>query len=386
MLSAYNFNVWSTKLRENESLAVQATVKITNREGNVSELNNLMILSVRSIWQTTRDKVAVFILALGLTGCEKPTPPVESVRHAAVGLFDASISRDGRFAVVASVNHGAAYWDLSENKLLFQWNHGSSEDSIYTTAIAPDNRVAATADSKSFVLWDTQTGKSKGFWEVENKIRDIALANNGRHLALALRGQRILYINMGTGRRLEMSGHVDVVNSVSLSANGRYLLSGANDYRAIFWDLKQVKPIFIWEHKNRVTLVALSDNGEYAFSSGVSSDAYIWKLKTGDRHVRLAQQKREYSFSAATFSRDARYLLTGSAGRHLILWDVETGLALDRWVVSKRDVGKPTGAIVYGLGFSEDNLHVLSESSSGFGEKWLIEKKLEKPVKQETKR
>lgn len=309
-------------------------------------------------------------------GCEQQTPPVSSVRHAAVGLYDAAISRDGRFAVVASVNHGAGYWDLSNNQLLFQWNHGAGDDNIYTTALSPDAGVAATASSKDFSFWDTKTGKSIGFWQAENKIRDMALANGGRHVVFALRGQEILYINMRSGRRLEISGHGDVVNSVALSANGRYMLSGANDYRAIFWDLKAVKPIYIWEHKNRVVLVTMSANGEFAFSSGVTSDSYIWNLKTGERHTQLLQQKRQYSFSAATFSQDARYLLTGSAGRQLILWDVATGLPLDQWQVSKRDVGKPTGAIVYGLGFSEDNLHVLSEASSGFGEKWLIEKKL----------
>ena len=83
-------------------------------------------------------------------------------------------------------------------------------------------------------------------------------------------------------------------------------------------------------------------------------------------------RKREYTVTAAAFSEDLSYLVTGSASRKLMLWRVSDGRLLKEWRVQTRDVGRPVGAIVYAVGFTPNGQTVLSEASSGFGQRWSV--------------
>ncbi|MEM9101065.1 MAG: hypothetical protein AAGB12_01975 [Pseudomonadota bacterium] len=330
-------------------------------------------------------KMLVF-LSITLLGCEQFPAPDSGTQRSARGVYDSAISDDGQYSLVSSVNHGVSLWRLSDNERLYDWTHGVSDAKgfdnealdrgILHVTITPDNFAAITAEQLAFGVWSIQDGSSLGYWQTPANIRAITASNRASRVAVALANHTILFVNMTTGRRLEITGHGEVVNDVTLSANGRYLFSAGNDFRAILWDTKEVKPIFIWEHDNRVTTVALSADGAYAFSSGIKGDAIIWDLRTGKQHAKLNLKRREYVTSSASFSPDNRYLATGHAGRHLKLWDVNTGKKVDTWMVSTRDAWKPTGAIVYAVAFTPDSKKVISESSSGWGETWRISHRL----------
>ncbi|TQV89153.1 WD40 repeat domain-containing protein [Aliikangiella coralliicola] len=327
-----------------------------------------MILS--GLWRLT----LLICLSAMLTACQPEKKSIAEWPHSAVGTLDAAISRDGRFALVSSVNFGAGYWDLEKNQLKFQWTHNDNpEDGIIAVNISPDGSRAITADKRTFIIWNTNSGKAYGYWEAPADIRAVAIANKGRYVLLGLGSGKAIHIDMNTGRRLEFTGHRnEAVASVDLSANGVWAFTGGNDYRAVLWNTKTGKPRHLFEHDTRVTQVKLGISGKKAFTSGTLGNATIWDIQSGAEISRLSLRPREYVISAASFSEDGGQLLTGAPGKDISLWDVSSGERLFRWTARTRKEGKPGGAIIYAVGFSEDGRHVLSESSAGYGEKWSL--------------
>ncbi|NVJ59114.1 MAG: hypothetical protein HWE27_01925 [Gammaproteobacteria bacterium] len=315
------------------------------------------------------------VALLLLTACENGPEPVETWQHATTGSYEASLSEDGNFAIVSTVNHQAGYWDLSSNKLLFQWRHSDNPDSgIIASDISPDGSRAITADKQTFVIWNTTSGKPYGFWQTPDDISAVALSDKGRYVLLGLRSGKAIHIDMETGRRLEFTGHrIEPIASVDMSANGEWAFTGASDGRAILWNTQTGQPRFIFEHESRVTLVKLEADGRLAFSSGTRGNAFIWNLESGTERVRLALKPREYVISAAAFSKDGTQIATGAPGRDIVLWSTQSGGKLNQWKAATRDQWKPSGAIVWAIAFHEDGRHLITEASSGFGQKWLLQ-------------
>ncbi|MCO7226210.1 WD40 repeat domain-containing protein [Pleionea sp. CnH1-48] len=314
--------------------------------------------------------ISLFIIA----GCENTPESVADWKHAAVGLLDASISEDGRFAVIGSVNHGIGYWNLETNELLYEWRHNDNpEDGILASDISPDGSRVITADRQNFVIWSTVTGKPYGYWQAPAKIYSVAISRKGRYVLLGLQNGNAIHIDMTTGRRLVFTGHRDeAVSSVDLSANGEWAFTGSHDYRAILWNTRSGKPKYIFEHDSRVTQVALDRKGLQAFTSGTRGNAFVWDLTTGGQRSRLALKPREYVISAARFSPDGKWVATGAPGRDIILWSTQSGAKLKQWKAKTRNQWKPSGAIVYAIAFDAEGKHVITEASSGFGQKWAV--------------
>ncbi len=316
------------------------------------------------------------------------TPAENTWKQASSGITAASINNNGSFALIAGFDEPAGWWDLDKNARLFNWSHSKNpttniNDQIQLTAISPDNSRAATATTSNFVLWNTETGKSTGFYASPTDIRAIALSNKAQYVLLALSDGRAYVISMRSKRRLEFYGHQNNVmakgvakeyigiNSADISANGRYALTGGDDHYAILWDTKTGQVVYQWAHKSRVTMVRLSVDGSKAFTSGNQAEAYIWDLKTGQKISQLKLKKREYIISSAKFSKDNQWLSTGSPGRKLSLWKVADGSLVKSWKVKKRFKNRASGAVVLDTSFSDDGKYLLSEASSGYGQKWL---------------
>lgn len=304
-----------------------------------------------------------------LSGCEPSHEPITQIRHAAIATYDADISENGRFSLVASVNHHAGYWNLDTEELLYVWQHGEGQE-VIAVDISADGNQAITATATEIAVWDTSSGQNLGYYSIpESDLRDIKIANEGRYLVMGLGDGKVIHLDLRTGRRLEFLMHTEAINSIDISPNGRYVLSGSNDFKAIFWDAQTGQPIDQWQHNSRVVLVALSRDGSYAFSAGNKADAYIWNLADGNKTASLALKKRQYVLSVARFSPDNSQLLTGAPSRQLILWDTQSGKLQQLIRVSTRTQNRPSGAIIYAVGFAPDG-SLLSESSAGWGERW----------------
>lgn len=319
------------------------------------------------------------VIVVLLAGCSRPSSvPDKVMRHASDGVYAAAISSNSKIGVVSSINEGISVWDLTTDELKLQWSHVAEGDPVEgqnvvaNIHIAHDNSYVVTSDREAFALWNLSSGEPEGFWRIdESSIRDIAVSNDGRGILVGRGNGKVMFFEHRTGRRLEFLGHQEKINSIALSPNGFYALSGGNDYVAYLWDTRSGQVIHRFNHSSRVTKVALDPQGRFAFTADSKRGAKIWNLQTGKEISQLSYIQRQRIFSTAIFSEDGTQLLTGSPSRRINLWSVESGKELNEWKVTPRKGSSPQTAVVYAVGFLENN-QIISQSSAGLAEIWTI--------------
>ena len=314
------------------------------------------------------------ILLMCLTACSGPiSTPVDVWRHAQDGAYAAAISSDNSLSVVSSTSEGILVWDIANREQKYQWSHqGEGNNVVASIHIAADNSYVVTSDREAFALWNLESGEPEGFWRIdESSIRDVAVSNQGRGILVGRGNGKVMFFEPATGRRIEFLGHQEKINSIALSPNGFYALTGGNDYVAYLWDTRTGQVAHRFTHSSRVTKVALDEQGRYAFTADSKRDAQIWDVQTGQLVSTLNYIQRQKIFSVARFSQDGKYLLTGSPTRRINLWEVESGDEQGEWKVTPREGSRPQSAVVYAVGFLDQN-RIISESSSGLAEIWPI--------------
>ncbi len=302
--------------------------------------------------------------------------PLQRYQHSIEGSYAGDISNDGKWSVISSIHHGISVWDLEKNALKYQWaqQQNSSDNLVLAIDISDTNSHALTASRENFALWNMQSGKSEGYWKVrESNIRDIAVSNNGDYLLIGKGNGIAVHVAVDTGRRLEFLGHKEKINTVDMMPNGRVAMTGANDFTAYVWDTQSGQIIYQFNHTSRVSKVALDPLGRYAFSADSMKSAHIWDLKTGKLVTTLKGTKRHEVFSSARFAPNGKVLLTGAASSKVSVWNINSGKRIASWHVTPKEAKRPTGAVVYSLAFSDNNT-LLTESSSGYAERWKMPK------------
>ena len=294
------------------------------------------------------------------------------------GAYAGDISADAHYSVVSSLHNAVHFWDIKNNKLKFIWSQQqkNSNNLVFLTKIANDNSTVMLASRTDFSLWDTNSGKSTGYWSVsDSNIRDIAVSNKGKSLLIGKANGRVEYITLASGIRLEFLGHTEKVNSVDMLPNGRVAISGGNDFVAYVWDTKTGQIIYRFNHPNRVVKVLLDSQGRFAFTADSYKIAKIWDLKTGKLISTLQFTQRPQIFTSARFSNNGKFLATGSPSRMVNIWKISTGKRLTEWEVPRKKENYPTGAVVYSVAFGDNKQGkhtVYTLSSTGYTELWQV--------------
>jgi WD40 repeat protein len=298
-------------------------------------------------------------LAVLLAGCDRGDAPVSWHEYALQGAYTASLSEQGRYAVVGSIQHGGSLWDTSSNARLFNWNHKPGEFSIIaTSALSPDETFAATAGQQDLVLWNLISGKPVWYWSSPAEILAMDLNRGADFALLGLANHEAVYFDIKHGGVTLRLRHDARVRALDLSLDGRLALTGSDAYRARLWDLQTGEQLHSLEFGNVVDTVALSPDGKLAFSSGSLDRAIIWDTRSGEVRHTLSDFRSLFesrlSYLSARFSGNGEQLLTGSTAGIVQLWDVATGREIRRWRVHKRAPYGPTSTAVYAVAFASD--------------------------------
>jgi len=319
-------------------------------------------------------RISIILALILLSGCFFSGSEIKRWVLAPEGATSFSLSRDGRFALFNSVQQGIVLWDLQQNKRLADFgSQDPHHNTVLSSKISDNNRYAITATAQNFAVWDLAWGQSDGLWSIsDGVIRDVDIANNGQHVVLGLSNGKALYIDLGTGRRLEFLAHREKVNSVAISANGQYALSGGNDYFAYLWDTRSGQIIYRFEHTSRISRVALQRHGKLALTADGTNDIFIWDLASGEKQAELAVRLRQQNLSSARFSEDGTRLVTGTPSRRVELWDSTTGKNLGRWEAAPLQDARPPSAVVYDVAITASG-QVISGTSAGIAQAWTTD-------------
>lgn len=301
-----------------------------------------------------------------LTACQ---PKAEDIQVLTTdSSYSASLSNNGKFALVATQNNGVQCWDLTSHTLRYQWIHGDINTGVTSTAISPNGLYGASLSRDSVALWTIADGKSFGWWSLPSSGESVAVADNGA-LLIGLNDGSVMSLNANKTALIKFLGHTERVNSVALSADGRIALTGSNDMQAILWQAQTGQPIHTWDLGSRVTKVALNDSGSLSFTNGSTNEAKIWDNASGKLLNQLKINRRQMTFSAVRFTQQDSQLLTGTPAREVMLWQRDTGKQIGKWQVALTKNSQTRGAVVYSVAIRDTN-KVVSISSQGLVETW----------------
>jgi WD40 repeat protein len=317
--------------------------------------------------RTTLATGMVATLAVLLAGCSRSEAPVSWHEYALQGAYSASLSEQGRFGVIGSIQHGASLWDTSSNARLFSWNHQPGQYSIIAaTALSPDESFAATAGQQDLVLWNLISGQAVWYWSSPAEILAMDLSRGADYALLGLANHEAVYFDIKNGGVKRSLRHDARVRAVDLSLDGRLALTGSDAYKARLWDLQSGELLKTLEFGNVVDTVELSPDGRLAFSAGSLDRAVIWNTASGEVLHTLSDFgglfQRRMSFLSARFSSSGEQLLTGSAAGFVQLWDVASGAELRRWKLHKRATYGPVSTAVYAVAFATDGYYAIGSN------------------------
>lgn len=313
----------------------------------------------------------VLLTALGLSACTKAPAPLDELEVASRNVQSAALSRDGDWAVIGSAYHGASYWHLPDRERLYNWNHSDSLGTLaLASSISPDGGWAATVDDQSLVLWSTETGASHGYWRLTSEVNSMALGRHGNVALLGMVDGRAAFYNVRGGGVYQSFEHEGGVNSVAVTDDLSRALTGGEDFTARFWDSQSGDILLERRYSEPVQKVALTTDGRRAMIAAQYDRVEIIALDTQQTVWELPFSKekmlRGLSVTAARFSGDGRYLLTGRPDGRVQLWDIDGKSQVYAWQLPKRKAWQPTANAVMDVSFTDRDDQYKAIGSNGF--------------------
>lgn len=248
----------------------------------------------------------------------------------AQGVINAvAFSADGRLLVTGGSNSTLVLWTTdgwTQRRLL-----KGHRDMVFATAFAPDGTALASGSTDTTVkLWDPRMETSRDQIVVEGSVTGLALAPDGRTVAVALGPAQIgrpaapaplaLLVDVETrGRRLELTGHTGSLTGIAVSPTGERIATSSTDRTAILWE-PLGRQVAVLGHGDAVAAVAFSPDGRTLATACRDQLIRLWDAGTGALLATLVGHGG--GVRAVTFSPDGTLLASASSDRTVRLWDV----------------------------------------------------------------
>ncbi|MGB3620741.1 hypothetical protein FT643_18305 [Ketobacter sp. MCCC 1A13808] len=305
-------------------------------------------------------------LSLLLSACTSPEREWQTTSN---GAYTSSLSPDGQYALIGSMEHGGSLWRLQDGERLYNWNHvGGEYSTLVASAFSTDSKFALTAEKKRFVLWEVASGKARGFWPANGGILAMALSDKGQYAIIGQENYTALYIDTTTGSVISTLTHSGDINTVAISADGKTGVTGSEDGIMKVWDLSQAKVTFAYQLGDDVSAVAISNDGSLVFASLYYGKGKIWLTQSGKEVSEIGHHRT--TITRAAFSTDNTTLLTGFTARRLMLWDVDSGNDLQSWRADAPLFWRPSGLVVTDVAYGHQSGTFLNVFSNGLVNQW----------------
>lgn len=268
---------------------------------------------------------------------------------------------NGEWALSGGRDNRLLLWDIESGTVLRSFEAHSGE--IQVVEISADGLTALSASAdKTLILWDVQTGLPlRRFDGHSDTVTSLAISSD-MLMAVStscverdanracLQGEIILW-DITTGLEVRhLVGHFDAANAAAFSVDNLLIYTGSCAERrqaacilgeVLVWDTTLTTDVqfSLNAHESSVLSVAISSNEQLAVTGGGSrlssgqaggdTTLILWDLQTG-----LALRQLEGhtgDVSAVVFSPDNRSVFSASRDATIRQWDAETGQEIRRF-------------------------------------------------------
>ena len=244
-----------------------------------------------------------------------------------------SFSPNGDAIATASSDTTAKLWDLQGNCLLTFTGHN---DSVTSVSFSPKGNAIATASKDDTAkLWDLQGNCLVTFTGHKESVNSVSFSPNGDAIATASDDKSAKLWDLQGKCLVTFIGHNHWVNSVSFSPDGDTIATASEDKTAKLWDLQGNCLVTFTTHNKSVTSVSFNHKGDTIATASEDKTAKLWDLKGNLLADFSGYQgnllKGEADFvelkspiNSVCFSRDGKFLITGSQDGKVRFWPIES--------------------------------------------------------------
>ena len=340
-----------------------------------------MIKNMNSSPITVLFKGTLLALLAILSGCADERP-VDAVVQADYGLYHASLSDDGRYALVATVDHAALVWNIEQRQLLHTWRHKANDNKsdITLTAMSPNGQFGATVDGAVFAIWQVQSGKTLRYWQMPEQITTIKLSNTGRYALIGLRDATAHFVDLQAGRTRAIFNHDAPITAIALSPDNQLAATGAQDNTVKVWQLSDGALVRSIAHRDVITALAFSADSKILFTAAGQFQAQSWNIGDGSEKYQLQYRGEllqrikpaNMTVTHARFSTDGQWLFTSSPPSFVRQWNAKTGAFIKQWTSPKRTIWKPPGNVIFDFAINEQQQRLITEAADGVAYIWVL--------------
>jgi WD40 repeat protein len=318
-----------------------------------------------------------------LSNC-RPAPPLPP--NAKPGVGNLMLSRDGQTLVVAGGDGKIRFVRLSTGEV--QRTIAAHDNVTYRAIFSSDEKLLASSSrDRTARIWDVATGRElqrlAGF---RCSVKAVVFSPDARMIAASGNDGMVKVWDVNTGvERMSLvhknSADIDMAAySLAFGRDGKKIYAGNGDGTISEWDVASGKETRVWKaHENtafrvlfspdykllasfgdsvvklwdtstwrevrsfsmirkagvvtRSSTIVFSHNGKLIAASDIGLDAkqqnyeyvqtMVWNVKTGEKLFTIEGHK--FDVDGLVFTRDDRFLLTGSVDTTIKFWDMKTG-------------------------------------------------------------
>jgi WD40 repeat protein len=226
--------------------------------------------------------------------------------------------------VTASENKTIKFWQFDGTLLKSITGHGAG---VWDVSVSPDGRLLASASNdKTVKLWNKDGILLKTFTGHRARVYDVDFTPDGQRLLSGSSDSTARLWSLDGRLDKTLKGHRSPIWKVAISPDGRTLATASRDDTIKLWNIDGTLLKTLKGNTRGMMAVDFSPDGQMLVGGGSTGALKLWKT---DGTEITALTGHEGNVWGVAFSPDGKQIASAGDDRTIVLWDLERILKLD---------------------------------------------------------
>ena len=308
------------------------TAKIWNLKGEL--LSTLEHFSVNNVFFSSDGYKIITVSSNEVKIWNLQGKILTSLRDPWTSLMSASLSPDGRKIIITSQDGKIA--TLSDINGKFLATLRGHKDAVWSASFSPDGtRIVTASSDQTAKLWDINGKLLTTLWGHKDDVWSASFSPDGTRIVTASSDKTTKLWDINGKLLKTLQGHESGVMSASFSPDGTRIITAsshigvankpflAGDHTARLWNL-QGQMLAVLRHENAVYKASFSPDAKRIITASGDKTAKLWNLQGQE----LTTFKHQHKVGSASFSPDGKKIVTASNDRSARLWNLKGKLLM----------------------------------------------------------